>query len=48
MCIVTLYNNNTLGCMLALYGPTMHVATLKLYLQDRYAHALRENGEYQS
>ena len=28
--------------MLALYGPTMHVATLKPYLQDRYAHALSE------
>ena len=25
--------NSTVGCMLALYGPTMHVATLKPYLQ---------------
>ena len=40
-CIVILYNNYTLGCMLALYGPTIHVATLKPYLQNRYAHALR-------
>ena len=41
-CIVTLYNNYTLGCMLALYGRTMHIDTLKPYLQHRYAHALRE------
>ena len=27
--------NSTVGCMLALYGPTMHVATLKPYLQAR-------------
>ena len=27
--------NSTVGCMLALHGPTMHVATLKPYLQAR-------------
>ena len=27
--------NSTVWCMLALYGPTMHVATLKSYFQAR-------------
>ena len=27
--------NSTVECMLALYGPTMHIATLKPYLQAR-------------
>ena len=40
--ILTLYNNYTLGCILALYGRTMHIATFKLYLQGRYAHVLCE------
>ena len=27
--------NGTIGAILALYGPTMHIATLKPYLQTR-------------
>ena len=27
--------NSTVGCMLVLYGPTMHMATLKPYLQAK-------------
>ena len=32
----TLFAQNcTVGCVLVLYGPTMHVATLRPYLQAR-------------